>query len=188
MNNSNWTIEQTKRLFTLCDKAKKTGNSLGEAFHTLAAETGRSVNSVRNYYYSQTKIFELVPDVASKLGIKLGSVKRDAFVPFRDDEVKSLIEHILVKKGEGVSVRAAIAEIAPDAKTALRYQNKYRSYLRSHHSEVEAIMADLDSRGVTYFDPYKKSGADNFDRLTRYLAALDQKSVSKFLSIIEKFT
>lgn len=188
MNNSNWTIEQTKRLFSLCDKAKKSGGSLGEAFSVVANESGRSINSVRNYYYSQTKIFELVPDVASKLGIKLASVKREAFVPFKADEVKSLVEHILVKKGEGVSVRAAIAELAPDAKTALRYQNKYRSYLRSHRTEVEGIMSELDSRGVKYFDPYKKSGADNFERLTRYLAALDQKSVGKFLSLIEKFT
>ena len=188
MNNTNWTIEQTKRLFALCDKAKLSGKSLGEAFSTVAAETGRSVNSVRNYYYSQTKIFELVPDVAKKLGIKLAAVKREAFTPFRDDEVKSLVEHILVKKGEGVSVRAAIAEIAPDAKVALRYQNKYRSYLRSHRADVEAIMEELSSRGVKYFDPYKKSGADNFERLTRYLAALDQKSVGKFLSLIEKIT
>ncbi|MCH5157955.1 MAG: hypothetical protein J1F33_02035 [Clostridiales bacterium] len=188
MNNGNWTIEQTKRLFSLCDKAKKSGKSLGEAFSVCAAESGRSVNSVRNYYYAQTKIFSLVPDVAKKLGITLCEVKREAFVPFSGDEVKALVEHILVKKGEGVSVRAAIAEISPDDKTALRYQNKYRSYLRSHRSEVEAIMAELSSRGVKYFDPYKKSGADNFERLTRYLAALDQKSVGKFLSIIEKIT
>ena len=69
MNNNTWTIEQTKALFNRCAAARKAGKSLSAAFEETAKLTDRSVNSVRNYYYSQAKTFELVPDIAEKLGI-----------------------------------------------------------------------------------------------------------------------
>ena len=189
MNNTNWTIEQTVELFELCDNAKSEGNSLAVAFKQMAAKTGRSVNSVRNYYYGQAKTFELVPEVAERLGIRTATVERERFVAFTPDEVRALIEYVLRAGGMGKSVRRAIFELSDgDAKTALRYQNKYRSVLKSHRELVERIMNDLAARGVAYRDPYKKSGADNFARLTEYLAALDEKRVGKFLSLIEKLT
>lgn len=189
MTNNNWTIDQTKQLFDLCEKARNGGKSLSAAFNEMARRTSRSVNSVRNYYYSQAKTFELVPEVAAKLGIKTGKVRREAFVPFEDKEIRSLMEKILVAKGAGRSVRAAIFELSGgDAKTALRLQNKYRSVLKTHRDVVESVMAELDSRGVAYFDPYRKDKDDNFGRLTEYIAALDDKRVGKFLSLIEKLT
>lgn len=186
---TNWTIEQTKALFARCDRARKRGDSLSAAFAETAKLTGRSVNSVRNYYYSQAKTFELVPDIAKTLGISAAYVRRDGFVPFSKDEIDKLIENVLVAKAQGKSVRAAINELAGgDGKVALRLQNKYRSVLRSHRDDVERIMSSLDSRGIKYFDPYKKHEADNFSRLTEYLAALDDKKVGKFLSLIDKLT
>ena len=188
-NNKVWTIEQTKELFALCDSHRDAGKSLSSAFALVAAKTGRSVNSVRNYYYGQAKTFELVPEIAKRLGIKPSTVRREAFVPFGTDEVKELVERILVGKARGASVRATIAEMSGgDAKTALRLQNKYRSVLRSHRDEVEEIMRDLDARGVAYVNPYNSGGSDNFERLTRYIAALDENKVGKFLSIMEKLT
>ena len=86
-------------------------------------------------------------------------------------------------------MRAAIFELSGgDAKTALRLQNKYRSVLKTHRDVVESVMAELDSRGTAYFDPYRKDKDDNFGRLTEYIAALDDKRVGKFLSLIEKLT
>ncbi len=185
--NNNWTIEQTKKLFSLCSAARERGESLSGAFGSVAAETGRSVNSVRNYYYSQAKTFELVPEVAKKLGIKSTTVKREAFVPFTQNEITSLIERILVAKGKGQSVRATIAEMSGgDPKKALRLQNKYRSVLKTHRADVEKIMESLSRRGEEFYDPYRRGSADNFARLTEYIAALDEKRVGKFLSIIEK--
>lgn len=190
-NNTNkvWTIEQTKSLFALCDSHRDAGKSLSSAFAAVAAKTGRSINSVRNYYYGQAKTFELVPEIAKRLGIKPTAVKREAFVPFDASEVDQLIERILVGKARGKSVRATIAEMSGgDGKKALRLQNKYRSVLRSHRVDVERIMRDLDTRGVAYVDPYRREESDNFDRLTRYIAALDESKVGKFLSIMEKLT
>ncbi len=186
-NNTSWTIEQTKKLFSLCDKAKCGGSSLSDAFGLMAAETGRSVNSVRNYYYGQAKTFELVPEIAQKLGIKNTKVKRDAFVPFKSGEIRELIENVIVGKARGKSVRATIYEMAGgDAKTALRLQNKYRSVLRSHRDTVESVMNSLAARGVEYVNPYDKNRGDNFARLTEYIAALDESKVGSFLSLIEK--
>ncbi|MBD5130976.1 MAG: hypothetical protein HDT28_00035 [Clostridiales bacterium] len=187
MNNNNWTVEQTRELFALCDGARREGKSLTGAFRRVAERTGRSVNSVRNYYYGQAKTFELVPEVADKLGIRACTVERERFVPFTDSEVYSLVECVLIAGGRGVSVRKAIYELAGgDDRLALRYQNKYRSVLRSHRKTVEEIMQSLSSRGIAYRDPYAKAERDNFSRLTEYLSTLDDNKVDKFLSIIEK--
>ncbi len=188
--NVDWTVEQTKKLFALCERARKNGESLSAAFAAMAEETGRSVNSVRNYYYSQAKTFELVPEIASRLGIKNAKIKRDAFVPFTPKEVDDLIETVLVNKAKGVSVRATIFEMAKgDAKKALRLQNKYRSVLRSHRSDVERIMKSLAERDIDFRNPYRRDDAeDNFARLTEYIAALDESKVGNFLSLIRKLT
>lgn len=189
MNTCNWTINETRKLFELCDKARGEGISLTSAFRTMAKSTGRSVNSVRNFYYGQSKTFELVPEVAQKLGIKTARQKREAFVPFNSAEVDKLVENILVAKGNGKSVRAAIFELAKgDERVALRLQNKYRSVLRTHRDRVESIMSDLDERDIKHFDPYKKERrTDNFERLTEYISALDEARMGKFLSLLEKF-
>lgn len=182
-------MEETVELFELADSARKNGQSLSTAFRAVADRTGRSVNSVRNYYYSQAKTFELVPEIAEKFGIKRAAVERERFVPFTDAEVKKLIEGVLKAKGEGKSVRRAIYEMAGgDSKTALRLQNKYRSALKSHRELVEGIVAELRSRGVKCGNPYGSSDADNFARLTEYIASLDDSRVGKFLSLIEKLT
>ncbi len=188
--NSEWTIKETRELFMLCGTARDGGKSLSEAFLAMAKKTGRSVNSVRNYYYGQARTFELVPEIATKLGIKTVGVKRDAFVPFTDNEIRTLIETVLVNKAGGKSVRATIFELAGgDGKKALRLQNKYRSVLRSHRKDVEAVMRELDARGVAYVNPYvRENQADNFVRLTEYIAALDESKVGTFLSLIEKLT
>lgn len=189
MNNTNWTIEQTVELFELAARSKTDGDSLAVAFKTMAEKTGRSVNSVRNYYYGQAKTFELVPEVAAQLGIRTAAVERERFIPFTAEEVRALVEYVLRAGGMGKSVRRALHELSGgDAKAALRYQNKYRSVLKSHRDLVEEVAADLAARGIAYRDPYKKAESDNFARLTEYLAELDSKRVGKFLSLIEKLT
>ncbi len=188
MNNTNWTVEQTKELFSRCDKAKQSGGSLSGAFRDMARITGRSVNSVRNYYYGQAKTFELVPEVAKKLGIKIGETDRQRFTPFSQDETDELVRNVLIAKGRGISVRKAIFDLAGgDAKTALRLQNKYRSCLKSHRDRVERIVAELTANHMPCANPYG-DGADNFARLTEYIASLDERGAHKFLSLIEKLT
>lgn len=188
-NTKSWDKHLTRQLFEECKAAHESGKSFAPAFEKMAKLTGRSINSVRNYYYSQAKMLELVPELCDNLGVSPVRVKREGFVPFTDDEVRRLIEHVITCKAKGLSVRAAINKLAAgDGKLALRYQNKYRSALRAHKPLVQSVMAQLDSRGVAYVNPYRKDNTDNFARLTEYIAALDEAKLGKFISIIEKLT
>ena len=185
MNNNNWTVEQTKELFSRCGEARKNGTSLSAAFRDIATRTGRSVNSVRNYYYGQVKTFELVPDIAASLGISVGETARDRFVPFSQTETDELIRNVLIAKGKGISVRKAILELANgDPQKALRLQNKYRSCLRSHRDRVEQIVDELKASHMPYVNPYGDD--DNFARLTEYIASLDERGAHKFLNLISE--
>lgn len=190
---NNWTIAQTKELFDTVAQANAQGQGLVWAFDKMAEKCGRSSNSVRNYYYSQLKMFQLLPSLAKDLHIELPDVKRDNFELFQPDEIRSLIENILIGKAGGKSVRALIATLsAGDAKLALRLQNKYRSMLTHHRAYVEEIMHSLKERGIAYYDPYKKTvgetGADddNIKKLTDYISKLDEQEAGSFLRLIKK--
>ena len=191
---NNWTIEQTKTLFALAKQAKDGGKGLIAAFTEMSKQTGRSVNSVRNYYYSQLKTFELVPTLAADLGIAVGSVDRERFELFNKEEIDELIERVIINKAAGISVRKTIAEMANgDSKKALRLQNKYRSMILHHREKINEIMRKIGSRGENYFNPYMKetvvagSERDNYKRLSDYISSLDEAEVGEFLQIMKKF-
>ncbi len=191
---NNWTIEQTKTLFARAAAAKKQGKGLVWAFTDVSDLTGRSVNSVRNYYYSQLKMFELLPRLAEDLGISVPKSDRERFELFTQEEIESLVENVLTEKAKGQSVRKTIAAMANgDRKKALRLQNKYRSMILHHRSKVTEIMRRIGEKGESYFNPYTKevvtAGAevDNYRLLTDYIGSLDESEVGEFLQIMKKF-
>lgn len=190
---NNWTIQQTKELFDLVKQTSDEGKGLFSAFETMSKRCQRSINSVRNYYYSQLKMFELVPSLADDLGIELVKTKREEFELFGEEEIVSLVRNILIRKAEGKSVRAVIAEMSGgNAKLALRLQNKYRSMIAHHKNKVTAIMNSLSREGIIYFDPYTKQRSDATDsddkltQLNEYISRLDASEVGNFLSLIKK--
>ncbi|MCL2061420.1 MAG: hypothetical protein FWH03_02205 [Firmicutes bacterium] len=191
---NNWNIEQTKKLFGYAHEAAKLGKGLMWAFLKTSGESGRSVNSVRNYYYSQLKMFELVPKLAQDLGITLVTKERGQFELFKTEEICDLIEKILIGKASGVSVRATIAHLSGgDQKQALRLQNKYRSMITHHKSRVNNVMNNLAQQNIPYFNPYSKTvvtdGAsqdDNYKKLTDYIASLDESEVDNFFTLMRK--
>jgi len=191
---NNWSIEQTKKLFGYAYAAGESGKGLMWAFLKTAEESGRSVNSVRNYYYSQLKMFELVPKLAEDLGIRLKPVSRGQFELFKSDEIHDLLERILTGKANGFSVRATIAQLSGgDGKRALRLQNKYRSMITHHKPKVTAVMNGLAAKGTPYFNPYTKSvvtdaadAADNYKKLSDYITSLDESEVDNFFSLMKK--
>ena len=191
---NNWTIEQTKVLFNLARKAREDGKGLAFAFTEVGEKVGRSVNSVRNYYYSQLKMFELVPGLAADLGITVTDSPRQRFETFAADEIDELLENVLAGKANGKSVRKVIAEMsAGDAKKALRLQNKYRSMILHHRDKVNETMRKLNSEGKNYYNPYLKetviagTETDNYARLGEYISSLDEQEVGEFLSMMRKF-
>lgn len=189
---NNWTIQQTKNLFGYVKKAADSGNGLKWAFEKASAESGRSVNSVRNYYYSQLKMFELVPGLAKDLKIETIKSRRDGFELFSEDEITNLIRTILLEKAKGRSVRAIIASVAKDSKEALRFQNKYRSMVAHNRRRVMAVMNAMSEKGEVYFNPYLKQvvdgvkQSDNLLKLNDYISKLDAGEVGNFLNILGK--
>ena len=191
---NNWTIEQTKTLFSLAREAKEKERGLVWAFPAMSDKTGRSVNSVRNYYYSQLKMFELVPSLAKDLGIELVDSSRERFELFEADEIDELLENVLSGKARGVSVRQVIADMSGgDGKKALRLQNKYRSMILHHREKVNEVMRRIGASGKDYYNPYLKetvaagSETDNYKKLNDYIASLDEAEVGEFLQIMKKF-
>ena len=157
----------------------------------MAERSGRSLNSVRNYYYSQLKMFELVPKLAEDLGVETVSNRRAEFELFSKSEIDELMTKILVGKANGSSVRGVIATMASDDKEALRLQNKYRSMVAHHKSRVTEIMNGLAEKNIPHFNPYLKkvvdgSAMDNIQRLNEYVAKLDAEEVAGFLNILGK--
>ena len=176
----NWSINETKQLFSLVYDAASKGKGLSGAFGEMAKASGKSVNSIRNYYYSQLKLFEMMAAFSAQLGIKTVALRRESFTVFSNKEIDELIETVLKGKAEGKSVRAVIAQMAGgDKKTALRLQNKYRSMITCHRDRVKEVTDRMRKEGKPYYDPYLKrvvkDGAeeDNVSRLAGYISKLD---------------
>ena len=190
---NNWTIKQTKELFDLVYKSSEEKKGLMWAFGQMSSSSGKSINSVRNYYYSQLKIFSIVPNLASDLKIKLVGSKRGDFVLFNQDEIDNLIATILINKAKGQSVRATIAHLSNgDEKKALRLQNKYRSMVANQKHKVTNILRKLNENGEIYFNPYTKSVVsendflDNHKKLQDYISNLDENEIENFFVMMKK--
>jgi hypothetical protein len=184
-----WTVEETKRLFDLCAKARKEGKGLKTAFETVAKEVGRKPNSVRNYYYAHLKTLNLMPEMSQKLGIKVLPSKTTSFKTFNEDEIVELVRHILIEQGKGKSVRSITTDMAKgDKSLMLRLQNKYRSVVFRQRKKTESIMKQLRAQKITFFNPYTKSivadGVEEpmddyalFSNLKTITASLDDEQV-----------
>ncbi len=186
-----WSINETKQLFDLAYTAAQKGEGLSAAFSQMASVSGKSVNSIRNYYYSQLKLFEMMPDFSKQLGIKTVAMRRESFTVFSQKEIDELIEAVLIGKANGVSVRATIAGLSGgDKKIALRLQNKYRSMISSHRDRVREIMNRLSNEGKVYFDPYlkrivkDKTSDDNVARLAEYIGKLDNDQMVDVMKML----
>ncbi len=153
----NWTIQEMKRLFQLCGEAQRQNKGLKTAFETIAAETNRKPNSVRNYYYAQVKTLSLLPDYGKSLGITAVKHKKASFTLFTDKEIKQLIKDILIRQSSGESVRAITTSMAAgDKSLMLRCQNKYRSVIFHKKAYVQQLMREMKAEGITFMNPYTR--------------------------------
>ena len=164
-----WKDEEKLMLWDEVKKAQKIGAPLKRVFETVARQTGRKPNSVRNYYYMKVK--------------ETGEIeqKPSTFVQFSKEEIYSLLRTLLAAGARGESIRGASLKMAGGDKTLmLRYQNKYRSLIKSARPLVEMVMADMDQDGEKYLNPYEtqKASAVRENRyipesVTRALAGAD---------------
>lgn len=139
-----WSAAEENLLFTQIEAGREENLPLKSVFERVAGATGRKPNSVRNYYYARVKEQDL-KDRALHVG---------AFVPFDEAEIRSLLRTVLSAQANGISVRACTLSMGEgDNKAMLRYQNKYRSLLKTRPQLVREAVEELRREGV-YFDPY----------------------------------
>lgn len=139
-----WKDEEKLMLWNEVKKAQKIGTPLKRVFETVARNTSRKANSVRNYYYMKVK--------------ETGEIeqKPTTFTPFTKDEIYMLLKTLLASGVKGESIRGASLKLATGDKTLmLRYQNKYRSLIKSGRPLVEKVMSDMDRNNEKYLNPYE---------------------------------
>ena len=140
-----WTEGEADLLWETAEEAGHSGVALKAVFEQIARETGRRPNSIRNYYYAQ---------VRQRMG---GADRAARFVPFEEDEVLELIEHVLRDRAKGKSVRSCLQRLSGgDHSLMLRYQNKYRSVIKTRPDLVQAVIDKLNAEGLSVKPPEVK--------------------------------
>ena len=139
-----WQQQEIDVLERTVSEAAQSGQSLRSVFERVSEELGRKPNSIRNFYYAQLRTQEG------------GTAPRALpFETFAPEEVEQLVERVLTARGQGKSVRACVRELSGGDKTRmLRYQNKYRSTVRTRPELVHRVMDRLSEQGVPFVSPY----------------------------------
>ena len=150
-----WQQREIDALKARIGEAERSGDSLRSVFDQLALELGRKPNSIRNFYYAQLR--------AQDDG---GMGRALPFETFSPDEVESLLRSVLTSRAQGMSVRACVRRLSGGDKTLmLRYQNKYRSTVRTRPDLVHKVMDALSQEGIPYVSPY--AGEESQDVMPR---------------------
>lgn len=139
-----WKQNEIDTLKARISEAERSGDSLRSVFDQLALELGRKPNSIRNFYYAQLRTQD-----------ENGMGRALPFETFSPDEVETLMRSVLMSRAQGMSVRACVRKLSGGDKTLmLRYQNKYRSTIRTRPDLVRKVMEELAEEGIPYVSPY----------------------------------
>ena len=124
--------------------------TLTKTFNEFAVEHGKSKGTVRNLYYALAKLSNKDQEFCDKYlngqPIFVSEVEN-----FSKEQEKELVKKVLLLKHQGKSVRNAINLLANgDAKLALRYQNKYRNFIKTKREELNLLIEEIKKEnGVT---------------------------------------
>ena len=132
-----WQEAETARLFTAVKEANAAGAPLRSVFESLSDDLGRKPNSIRNYYYA---CLRQQPEATSRA---------PAFRPFTPEETHELLRQVLMARGQGISVRACVMALAQGSHSQmLRYQNKYRTVLKTRPELIAQVCQELKQEGL----------------------------------------
>jgi len=173
-----WQKQEIELLKNCVSEGAQTGESLRSVFERVAEQLGRKPNSIRNFYYAQLREHEE------------GGERTLPFETFAPDEVEQLIEQVLTARAQGMSVRACVRKLSGGDKTRmLRYQNKYRSTVRTRPELVERVMHRLAEQGIPYVSPYPPQGGEMqaaaLPQLKSRAQAADDQRLSGFFDGLE---
>lgn len=146
---SKWKDSEVKKLFLTVEKAKQENKSLLDAFRSYAKKSKRKPNSVRNYYYMEVTSLKENKNRAEKLGIDVSKHDVLSLEKFSNEETKKLVKEILRQKCLGVSIRKACLNLAEgDVSKMVRFQNKFRSVLKTNSNLYNDILCELKTEGL----------------------------------------
>ena len=132
-----WQEAETARLFSAVKAANAAGTPLRSVFESLSDDLGRKPNSIRNYYYA---CLRQQPDAAERA---------PAFQPFTPEETHELLRQVLIARGKGLSVRSCVMALAQGSHSRmLRYQNKYRTILKTRPELIAQVCEELKQEGL----------------------------------------
>ena len=151
-----WQKQEIDALQQSIEAAEQSGESLRSVFERMSRQLGRKPNSIRNFYYAQVRA-----------GQGENGARATPFETFSQEEVERLVEQVLTAKAQGVSVRACVRQLAGGDRTRmLRYQNKYRSTVRTKPEVVRRVMERLSEQGRAFVSPYaQEEGGAGLARL-----------------------
>lgn len=160
---SRWKDDEIIKLFNIVEKNKKENKSLLTAFSEYAKISGRKRNSVRNYYYQELSELQNNKNRALKLGINIKNHIVNESVLFSGKETKEILTKIIKLNSEGYSIRKACLTLANnDVNMMVRYQNKYRSVLKTNPKLIEDIKKDLNITSTSTFkENFEKANCNN---------------------------
>ena len=136
-----WKNQEVYDLFESIEQKKKKGIALRKAFEEHAVKYNRKANSVRNYYYQEVDKLLHDKNRLKELKINLENHIKNKSKSFSQEETLKLINFIEKEKNKGISVRKSCYNLSNgDPVKMLRFQNKYRNYLKSKSIvEQEAV-------------------------------------------------
>ena len=134
---SGWQHAETDRLFSAVKEASAAGKPLRSVFESLSGDLGRKPNSIRNYYYACLR---------QQPG---ADTRTPAFRPFTPEETHELLRQVLMARGRGESVRACVMALGGGSHSRmLRYQNKYRTILKTRPELIAQVCEELRQEGL----------------------------------------
>lgn len=152
-NNIAWAKAEICKLFDVVAEYKKKSKPLIHAFTEFGVKFGRKTNSVRNFYYTQLKIFENTPELSNKWGIDLSEHQKSEQKFFTEQELELSMDKISSFMKKGYSVRKACYEVAcGDLHQMLRLQNKYHSQKQKTLPQKADNVLVMPSRKQTLSD------------------------------------
>ena len=173
-----WQKQEIEALERSVEQAEQSGEPLRSVFERMGQELGRRPNSIRNFYYAQVRARQ-----------EDGTPRALPFETFTQEEVEGLIRSVLTARAQGVSVRACVRELAGGDRTRmLRYQNKYRSVIRTRPELVRRVMEELDAQGTPYVSPYdgeNGEGAASMPALREKAARTGDRQVAALMEAID---
>ena len=152
-----------KLMIKLIDFIKdRQGENLTTLFREFSVLTGKSGGTIRNLYYAIAKKAEQDEEFKKKYlnGANFTTGKVERFTPEGERE---LLKKIMQERLNTRSTRSAVLKLSGgDGKTALRYQNKYRSALKNNANLLEELADELSAeRGEKYPHLYKQKISQN---------------------------